>query len=107
MLKVRRLCAAWLTDLALSVFGTKGLGLFASKVVSSKYGLQLFESRILGYKNKYFGRFDAKFVPNGIQGSRNTGYFRTGWGWNGTNHVFRTSIGHHPKQLHIDYFFVP
>jgi hypothetical protein len=97
-----------LTDLALEVFGAKGLGLFTRATVSSSYGAKLFESKLLGYASKNFGRYHSKFVPNGVKGVLNNGFIRTGWSNNGATHTFRTAIGHNPNQLmKIDWFLKP
>ena len=97
-----------LTDLALEIFGAKGLGLFTRATVSSSYGAKLFESKLLGYASKNFGRYHSKFVPNGVKGVLNNGFIRTGWSNNGATHTFRTAIGHNPNQLmKIDWFWKP
>ncbi|AZI20640.1 hypothetical protein EIH08_07880 [Chryseobacterium taklimakanense] len=57
-----------------------------------------FNSKSLGYQSKLFGRYHHKFLPNGVKGSLNQGYIRTGWRNHGSSHVFRTAVGHKLNQ---------
>ena len=67
------------------------------------FGATMFSSKTFGYQSKLFGRSHPS-LPNGQRGILNTGEIRTGWGWNGTNQVFRTGIG---TGNHIDWFLGP
>lgn len=80
----------------------KGVGI-GVRYYGGKYA---FTSKIFGYQSKLFGRYHSKYLPDGVKGSLNTGFIRIGWSNKGSQHVFRTAIGHKGSNYHkhIDWF---
>ena len=103
-------------DIQLSVaeraywFG-KQLGLAMPTAKVAGFGKTMFNSKLFGYKSKWFGRYSEKFLPNGNMGKFNNkgSYIRTGWGPRKGSHTFRTAIGHKGTGVHkhFDYFTGP
>ncbi|MBK9256461.1 MAG: hypothetical protein IPM42_13320 [Saprospiraceae bacterium] len=68
-------------------------GVFGVLSKSTSFGAWAFNSKLIGYQSKLFGRFHSQHLPNGFQGYLNRLNIRIGWGTHGGRHVFRAAIG--------------
>ncbi|MBY0434098.1 MAG: hypothetical protein K2U26_08325 [Cyclobacteriaceae bacterium] len=95
----------------IALYGTLGVAaapIVAGEIigaVSAFSGEAVFTNQFFGYQSRLFGRYNSRFLPDGVKGWLNRGPIRTGWSNKGTQHVFRTAIGPPKTRFKIDWFF--
>lgn len=77
-----------------------GLGMLSR---STRIGTWAYNSKLLGYQSKLFGRYHSQFLPKGFPGYLNRYKLRIGWGTYKGRHVFRAAAGkpHTPNKWDI------
>gem|GEM_PF-6482386 len=92
-----------LIDPSLDIVST--LACSGGSIKLTQTGLKLFEGKY-AFNSKLIGRDHSKSLPDGVKVSLNQGFIRTGWSNAGSQHIFRTSVGHKGSlyHRHIDWF---
>jgi len=75
-----------------SSFTGIGVG-FGIMSKSARIGTMAYNSRLIGYQSKLFGRYHSVHLPKGFQGYFNRHKLRIGWSSHNSRHVFRVAAG--------------